>query len=172
MASILDRPASTPPWTDKHPSKAFPECWTVTKEVRSRRRRWARRAAWQRRWSRATGLLVILLGIGLPVLATLDFRYQPLAVSATSLAIAGLVALRSVYRWDRLGQSLRGGELALANALERWECDLSRYAYEDDGPSARQAAFKRTQELLGEVRRTTRVGAEACCGGLDWPDAR
>jgi hypothetical protein len=158
------------PRTAQDPAKVFPECWAIAKDLMDRRDQWRRRAARHRRWFRISGMLVIVLSISLPVIVNLQsLPYKTETISAISLAIAFITALRAFWNWDKLWQALKTGETALGDLLDHWWLDLSEYAYEADETRRRHAAFRRTEELVNKAGDVLKLEAESYFGSLRWP---
>jgi hypothetical protein len=100
------------------------------------------RAIWHRRFYRLSGMLVILTGAGLPVLANLDYPGKSTVVSLAGMAVAVLTALHAFYRWDQSWILLRHTEGALTAAYWTWRADVPADAQPDDKDAiARTTAF-------------------------------
>jgi hypothetical protein len=106
------------------------------------------RAIWHRRFYRLSGMLVILAGAGLPVLANLDYPGKFTVVSLAGMAVAVLTALNAFYRWDQSWILLRHTEAALTAAYWDWRADIPADA-EDPKAVARTKEFL---ALLAQIR--------------------
>lgn len=102
------------------------------------------RATWHRRLYRVAGILVILAGTGLPLLANLDYPAKSLVVSLAGTLVAVLTALHAFYRWDQSWVLLRGTESALTKAYLEWQTTRPD---EDDLSST-----QRFLELMADLR--------------------
>jgi uncharacterized protein DUF4231 len=108
------------------------------------------RAIWHRRFYRLSGMLVILAGAGLPVLANLDYPGKSTVVSLAGMAVAVLTALHAFYRWDQSWILLRHTEGALTAAYWAWRLDVPV-----DTPADDKDAIVRTKAflaLLAQIR--------------------
>lgn len=102
------------------------------------------RATWHRRFFRLSGITVILIGAGLPLLVTLDYPGRDLVVSVAGVIVAGITALRAFYRWDQSWILLRNTERAVTAAWWEWHSRLDALGSGDDAPSAEEREITRT----------------------------
>jgi hypothetical protein len=82
------------------------------------------RAAWHRRFYRLSGVLVVLTGAGLPLLANLQYAGKNIVVSIAGTTVAVFTALHAFYRWDQSWILLRSTEMAVTAAYWRWRSAL------------------------------------------------
>ena len=82
------------------------------------------RATWHRRFHRLSGILLILAGAGLPVLANLDYPGKSTVISLAGMSVAVLTALHTFYRWDQSWILLRNTEGAVTAAYWAWKAGL------------------------------------------------
>jgi hypothetical protein len=106
------------------------------------------RASWHRRFYRSSGTLVILIGAGLPLLATQSYAHKELVVSMLGVGVAALTALRAFYRWDVSWMLLRGTERTITSAWWEYHAKIGRS--DDDGE--RHEAARWLAERLLEIR--------------------
>jgi len=79
------------------------------------------RAKWHRRFYRFSGIMVILSGAVLPVLASAHYSHKTIVVSSVGVLVAALTGLRAFYRWDQGWVVLRKTEFAIADAYWAWK---------------------------------------------------
>lgn len=91
------------------------------------------RARWHRRFYRASGVLVIVLGGALPLLATASWSGEDVLVSVTGFLVATATALRGFYRWDSSWVLLRATEMAITRRYLRWKAEQGTAAAGDGG---------------------------------------
>ncbi|MGW1677699.1 SLATT domain-containing protein [Saccharopolyspora sp. NPDC002376] len=126
------------------------------------------RARWHRRFYRSSGIMLILIGAGMPVLAGFDYPGKPLLLSVAGFVIAGLTALRSFYSWDQSWVLLRSAERAIGHAYLTWRGTEAWSSGSPGGQSdhdRRRAALR----LLEKVVEIQENEAEAYFKGLAWP---
>ncbi len=125
-----------------------------------------RRAHWHRRLYRTSGIVVIVIGAALPVLAALSYPGKSLTVSLAGVVVAALTGLRAFYRWDQSWVVMRTTERAVTEAYLRWRVQLDG----DHGDPAlldrRKAATQELLTRLGELRLTE---ADAYFRDLSFP---
>ncbi|QUG99616.1 DUF4231 domain-containing protein [Saccharopolyspora erythraea] len=105
------------------------------------------RARWHRRFYRFSGILVIAVGAGLPILTTQQFPGQDLVISIAGVTVAVSAGLRAFYRWDQSWILLRRTEIALTDAHWQWKAGLGA------DPVANAENTQRFLEELGSLRR-------------------
>jgi hypothetical protein len=103
------------------------------------------RARWHRRFYRVSGILVIVLGGALPLLASSSWESKDVLVSLTGFVVASVTALRGFYRWDASWVLLRGTEIALTRHYLAWKGVQNEQATTDD---RRAAALTLLDKLL------------------------
>lgn len=116
------------------------------------------RARWHRRFYRISGLIVIISGATLPVLATSNYSHKDFIVSCTGALVAALTALRAFYRWDQGWVLLRQTEIALNEAYATWKGSLQH------SPDQKDAG-----DLLVKVIELRRNEAETFFKDLTFP---
>lgn len=112
------------------------------------------RATWHRRFFRLSGITVIVVGTGLPLLVTLDYVGRNVIVSVAGVVVAGITALRAFYRWDQSWILLRDTERAITAAWWEWHSQLDAIDSGEDAPSPAQREITRkfAQNLI-EIRK-------------------
>lgn len=103
------------------------------------------RARWHRRFYRLSGILLIVLGGALPLLATSGWERKDLLVSVAGFLVATVTALRGFYRWDASWVLLRGTEITLTRRYLTWKGEHDPQAPVDE---RRAAAMKLLENLL------------------------
>jgi hypothetical protein len=112
------------------------------------------RATWHRRFFRLSGITVIVVGAGLPLLVTLDYAGRSLVISIAGVVVAGVTALRAFYRWDQSWILLRNTERAITAAWWEWHSQLDAVDSGEDAPNPRQREITRAfAQNLVEIRR-------------------
>lgn len=109
------------------------------------------RAAWHRRFYRFSGILVIMVGAGLPLLTTLSYPDKDLVVSLVGVLIAVLTALRAFYQWDQNWVLLRGTERTIT--LAWWEYQAKVATSPPPSEAERHEAARQLVALLAETRK-------------------
>lgn len=112
------------------------------------------RATWHRRFFRLSGMTVIVVGAGLPLLVTLDYPGQNLIISVAGMVVAGVTSLRAFYRWDQSWVLLRNTERAITAAWWEWHSQLEAVHSGEDAPSPEQREITRAfAENLSNIRK-------------------
>jgi hypothetical protein len=106
------------------------------------------RARWHRKFYRASGILVIVAGASLPVLATTQYPHKDFIVSCVGAAVAAVTALRAFYRWDQGWVLLRQTEFAIDDAYSEWKGSLTHPANQND---AKELLMKIIEIRRGEA---------------------
>jgi hypothetical protein len=119
------------------------------------------RAKWHRRFYRLSGVIVILSGVSLPVLASTSYTHKNFVVSCAGALVAALTALRAFYRWDQGWVLLRQTELAITKTYSEWKGALR------DQPGPTEA-----RNLLIEIAEIRHGEAEAFFKDLTFPSAK
>lgn len=116
------------------------------------------RARWHRRLYRASGILVILAGAALPVLATQNYPGKELLVSCIGAGIAALTALRAFYKWDQGWALLRQTAYQVQDIYTTWKGSLTA------APTEAQA-----KELLAKLSELQKAEAKDYFKDLSFP---
>lgn len=106
-----------------------------------------RRAHWHRRFYRATGVIVIMIGAALPVLVAPTYPGKQITVSLAGTIVAALTGLRAFYRWDDSWVVMRTTERAVTEAYWQWRAQLDG----DLGDAAADTRAAATQALLARL---------------------
>jgi len=115
------------------------------------------RASWHRRLYRISGILVILSGAILPVLATAHYPHKEIVVSSIGVLVAALTGLRAFYRWDQSWVVLRQTEFLIDDAYWAWKGNTPN-------PDAKTAS-----ELLQALIKIRQSEAETFFKDLTFP---
>jgi hypothetical protein len=108
------------------------------------------RATWHRVFHRASGILIILAGAGLPVLTNLDYPGKATVISLAGMLVAVLTGLHAFYRWDQSWILLRNTEGAVTAAYWAWCASLPK-----DGDGTDKDTVDKTTAFLaslGQIR--------------------
>lgn len=112
------------------------------------------RATWHRRFFRLSGIIVIVVGAGLPLLVTLDYPGRDLIISIAGVVVAGVTALRAFYRWDQSWILLRNTERAITAAWWEWHSKLDVVGSGEDASSQEQREVTRAfAQKLVDIRK-------------------
>ena len=79
------------------------------------------RARWNRHFYRFSGILVIVLGGSLPIIAGADFPGKDLTIAVIGFVVATITALRGFYRWDAAWVLMRETEFAITKRYVAWK---------------------------------------------------
>lgn len=155
----------------KAPAQAFEGYWDLTRDNVTKYRNWyRRRARWVRYFFRGSGVVVILLSVSLPLVATADFADKDLVISVIGVVIAGLTAIRNFYQWDHVWRIVRVADFELTFVLADWELELAKLAEKDDPEEASRLAFEKTKALFADTQAIMKNEAKQYFGTLTWPD--
>ncbi|GAA3475835.1 DUF4231 domain-containing protein [Streptomyces yanii] len=125
----------------------------VERYVQKLRHFYDARARWHRRGHRFSGIVVIITGALLPLLATSQFAHKELVLSLVGVAISAVTALRSFYRFDQSWILLRNTEIAISHAYLKWK--IARLGTAGERPSAehREADTRALIDMIMGIRR-------------------
>ncbi|MCN9244583.1 DUF4231 domain-containing protein [Streptomyces sp. RY43-2] len=126
------------------------------------------RARWQRRGYRASGLVVIVVGALLPLLATSEFPGKELVLSLVGVTVSVVTALRSFYRFDQSWILLRNTEIAISDAYLKWKLARRRAAADPHSVEA-EGTEGDTRALIDRIMRIRRDEAESFFNELPTP---
>jgi hypothetical protein len=126
------------------------------------------RARWHRRGYRTSGIVVIVTGAMLPVLATSHFPHKELVLSLTGVIVSAVTALRSFYRFDQSWVLLRGTEIAISDAYLKWKLARRRAAGVSGSPDPAEGSAD-TRALIDMIMRIRREEAESFFNELQTP---
>jgi Protein of unknown function (DUF4231) len=130
------------------------------------------RAAWHRRFYRFSGILVIVIGSALPLVATLDYGGKDLVVSLLGVAVAMATALRAFYRWDQSWILLRSTEMAITTQWWQYCACVDRELESAGDDEKAQAHVRReaARELIGALTEIRKREAASFFKDLAFPD--
>lgn len=111
------------------------------------------RARWHRRGHRFSGIVVIIAGAALPLLATSQFAHKELVLSLFGVAISAVTALRSFYRFDQSWSLLRNTEIAISHAYLKWKIVRHGAGDESSLPERREADTRALIDMIMGIRR-------------------
>lgn len=137
----LFRPPQFDAWSTTTPDRFSAQAEAYVLRVRAF---YDSRARWHRRFYRLSGIIVIVLGGALPLIAASEWSNSDLLVSVTGFTVATVTALRGFYRWDSSWVLLRATELAITRRYLRWKA-------EQDGSGAAGADRERAAALLWDM---------------------
>ncbi|MFF2330920.1 MULTISPECIES: DUF4231 domain-containing protein [unclassified Streptomyces] len=126
---------------------------TVELYVQELRHFYDARARWHRRGHRFSGIVVIIIGALLPLLATSQFAHKELVLSLVGVTISTVTALRSFYRFDQSWILLRNTEIAISHAYLKWKLARHGSADEPYSPERREADTRALIDMIMGIRR-------------------
>jgi hypothetical protein len=120
-----------------------------------------KRSPHKRLYYRASGLLIIVLGIALPILAVFgkDLEYKDLWVSVLAGLIALLTGLNSFFRWDVAWRGHIQALLTLDRLQKEWEFAIAKARALPDAGEGLKLAIEATEQF--QTRAHDTVEAEA-----------
>lgn len=144
-AKALFRPAPFDEWATTQPGDFVAQAERYFLRVRAF---YDTRATWHRRFYRISGVVLILLGGALPLIAAGTYTSKDFIVSAVGFVVATITALRGFYRWDASWVLLRGTELTLTKRYLAWKALQGRLT----DTAAQQEEAQRLLADLATVR--------------------
>jgi hypothetical protein len=127
------------------------------------------RANWHRRIFRASGILVILVSSGLPLLAAFQYPRKDVIVAIAGVVIATITALRTFYRWDEMWAVLRRTHFDLTHAHNIWQVEFRRAEATADPAERDRLAYEATRTLVGQVEKIRGQESDRYFGSLSFP---
>lgn len=118
------------------------------------------RAQWHRRLYRFSGIMVILAGAVLPLLATLNYSHKAITISLVGVFVSLMTALRAFYHWDQGWVLLRQTEFNISGAYWEWK---GKNPHPDN---------KAASELLLKIIKIREQEAESFFKNLTFPDQK
>lgn len=109
---------------------------------------------------RVSGILIILLSVSLPLLATLEGFWKTLVLPIAALFVAGLTGLTSFFRWESGWKGYRQAQFTLEYLLTTWEVQIAQASHHTDVQEGIDQAFQATKQLLDATRTTISAEAE------------
>lgn len=120
-------------------------------------------------WFRAAGIATIVLSATLPALAAGSFVHKELILSTISIAVAALTGLSSFYRWERTWSGNSTSQLALEQAVAKWELELANAKLLVPADQRVQHVYQATNDLLTNARTVASSQSEGFFSGLQFP---
>jgi hypothetical protein len=136
--------------------------------VRDLRDAYHRRAKWNRRFFRGTGVAVIVLSASLPLLAGFSYSGKDITIAIVGAVIAILTGLRAFYQWDQLWDFLRQSDFILTHLIGKWELDVEAAKHLPNTKSA-VAIHKLTTELLDNAETVRQAESQRYFSTLRFP---
>jgi hypothetical protein len=109
---------------------------------------------------RISGVLVILLSVSLPFLATLEGFWKNIVLPIIALVIAGLTGLNSFFRWESDWKGYRQTQYALRYLLMALELQITEAKHQVDMQKGIDMAVQATRQLIDKTQTTTSTEAE------------
>ena len=119
---------------------------------------------------RLAGILVIVLSLGLPILATFENKLGKYWVLIASTTIAILTALNSFFNWQKMWEKRVMLKLTLEGLVAKWEAEIIVAKAASDPKSGFERAFNATRELIEKTRATTATETGSFFAGIKFPD--
>lgn len=130
------------------------------------------RAVWHRRFYRSSGILVILIGAGLPLVASLSYPEKDLTVSLLGVLIAALTAMRAFYRWDQSWILLRATERGITSAWWDYQAKVAAIVVDGDEARAKRERDVAARELVTALLALRDEEAEGFFADMSFPSTR
>ena len=143
----------------------------VDENVTSTLRWYKHRAALPRLIFRASGALIIILSVSIPLMAALQYPGKDIVLSAIAVLIAALTGLNSFYRWEDTWRNRRETEFALTHLLSIWELKIVEAMHLGDPRKAKELLLVATRQLLEDAKGVTGTETEKFFSNIDWPQA-
>ncbi len=109
---------------------------------------------------RVSGVLVILLSVSLPFLATLEGLWKTMVLPVIALLIAGLTGLNSFFRWESDWKGYRQTQFTLEYLLTTWELQMTEARHQEDVQKGIDIALQATKQLIDTTQTMTSAEAE------------
>lgn len=109
---------------------------------------------------RLSGVLVILLSVSLPLLATLEGFWKTLVLPVVALLVAGLTGLTSFFRWESGWKGYRQAQFTLEYLLTTWELQITEASHQADVQKGIDQALQATRQLLDATHTAVSTEAE------------
>jgi uncharacterized protein DUF4231 len=121
---------------------------------------------------RVSGVLIILLSVSIPFLATLEGLWRTIVLPIVALLVAGVTGLLSFFRWESDWKGYRQTQFTLDYLLSIWELKITQAKHERDTQQAIDMALQATQQLLDATYGTTSAEAEEYFQRVQIPRAK
>lgn len=154
--------------TDQHTSQSDTDFQTILTELISLKDKYViKELKWYETHARqpmilfrVSGVLIILLSVSIPFLATLEGLWRTIVLPIVALLVAGLTGLISFFRWESDWKGYRQTQFTLDYLLSIWELKITQAKHERDIQQAIDMALEATQQLLDTTHTTTSAEAE------------
>jgi hypothetical protein len=111
------------------------------------------RARWHRRFYRLSTILIILIGAGLPLAASLSYPHKAVLLGTFGVTVAALTALRAFYHWDQFWVLLRTTEVLITKTYLTWKASAPEIIEGDaSSPEQRKKSAAELAELILAIR--------------------
>jgi Protein of unknown function (DUF4231) len=127
------------------------------------------RANWHRRIFRGSGIVVILISAGLPLLAAFDYPRKDIIVAIAGVVIAMVTGLRTFYHWDQMWAVLRRTHFALSHAYHTWQLDFRHAEATADPAEGERLAYQATKTLFDEINKIRGQESDRYFESLSFP---
>ena len=124
-------------------------------KVQETREWYEKRAGPPRIAFRVIGVVVILLSLSIPLIASLRFSSKDMVLSLAAVLIAIATSLNSFFKWEQTWQAFRKSEFALGHLLTVWELRRVEAMHETDPIKARDRILTATEQLIEEANKVT-----------------
>jgi hypothetical protein len=121
---------------------------------------YAKRVGLPRFFFNLSGILIILLSVSIPYLATLEGPWRNIVLPIVALMVAGLTGLSSFFRWDTTMKSHIQAGLRLQYWLSLWDLQIIEAKHELNVERAIEKALQATQRLLENAQDTSSTETE------------
>lgn len=104
---------------------------------------------------RISGVLVILLSVSIPFMATLEGFWKTIVLPVVALLVAALTGITAFYRWESNWKAYRQSQMKLEYLLSIWELNVAEASHQTDTKQAIAMAINATKQLLDAAYATT-----------------
>ena len=118
---------------------------------------------------RVVGIATVVLSVTLPALASAQFVHKEVVVSGISVVIAMLTGLSSFYHWERTWRGNSTAQMAIEQAVGKWELELRRAEFVHGGNDRVNHVIKATDDLLANTGTVVSSESEGFFSNLHAP---
>ena len=162
-------PAQLAGETDEKLATLLKQLRPLVDNVVEARRYYEKRARRPKNAFRLSGVVVILLSLSIPFIASLQFAGKDMLLSAFAVLIAIVTSLGSFYKWEQTWRSYRQAESALGHLLSLWDFSIVEATQDADTRKGAEKIIAATQQLLEAAHKVTSTETEEFFSKVEWP---
>ncbi|WP_248919940.1 DUF4231 domain-containing protein [Pseudomonas entomophila] len=118
---------------------------------------------------RVCGVVTILLGVILPVVAVTYFQYKTEVMSVMSLTIAALTGLSNFFRWERSWRGREQSKFAIDALEAKWELELAKASHVLSEEKRLEHVYIATNDFFTNVRIISAAETDEFFSGMQFP---